>query len=67
VDAARRRPAAVVHEGLAVLPLAGPGRRGDRYRAPDAVILARRLDPGEARSLILVRNAPATERGGRPE
>lgn len=49
VDAAPARPPAAVHEGPAVLPLAGPGRRGDRY-APDAVILGRSLDHGEERA-----------------
>lgn len=47
VDAARPRPPAAVHDGLAVLPLAGPGT-AVTATAPDAVILARRLDHGEA-------------------
>jgi urease accessory protein len=46
IDAARPRPPAAVHEGLAVLPLAGPGA-AVTATAPDAVLLARRLDLGE--------------------
>ena len=46
VDAARPRPPAAVHDGLAVLPLAGPGA-AVTATAPDAVIMARRLDLGE--------------------
>jgi len=49
IDAARPRPPAAVHEGLAVLPLAGPGA-AVTATAPDAVILARRLDLGEERA-----------------
>ena len=57
VDAARLRPPAAVRDGLAVLPLAGPGA-AVTATAPDAVILARRLDTGEEHA--------ATERRGRP-
>ena len=46
VDAARPRPPAAIHEGLAVLPLAGPGA-AVTATGPDAVIMARRLDLGE--------------------
>ena len=46
IDAARPRPPAAVRDGLAVLPLAGPGA-AVTATAPDAVILARRLDQGE--------------------
>jgi urease accessory protein len=49
VDAARPRPPAAVHDGLAVLPLAGPGV-AVTATARDAVILARRLDLGEERA-----------------
>jgi urease accessory protein len=40
------RPAAAVHEGLAVLPLAGPGTAVTAV-APDAATLSRRLAHGE--------------------
>jgi len=46
VDGTRPRPPAAVHEGLAVLPLAGPGT-AVTATAPDAATLARRLDRGE--------------------
>ncbi len=46
VDASRPPPPAAVHDGLAVLPLAGPGAAVTAI-ARDAVILARRLDLGE--------------------
>ncbi|HEX9353335.1 MAG TPA: urease accessory protein UreD [Streptosporangiaceae bacterium] len=49
VDAARARPPAAVHDGLAVLPLAVPGA-AVTATARDAVILARRLDLGEERA-----------------
>ena len=46
VDARRPGPPAAVRDGLAVLPLAGPGT-AVTATAPDAVTLARRLDLGE--------------------
>jgi urease accessory protein len=46
VDAARPPPSVAVHDGLAVLPLAGPGA-AVTATARDAMILARRLDLGE--------------------
>jgi urease accessory protein len=49
VDAARPWPSAAVHDGLAALPLAGPGVTVTAT-ARDAVILARRLDLGEVRA-----------------
>jgi urease accessory protein len=49
IDAARPRPPAAVQAGLAVLPLAGPGA-AVTATAPDAVMLARRLDLGEERA-----------------
>jgi urease accessory protein len=49
VDAARPPPSAAVHDGLAVLPLAGPGA-AVTATARDAMILARRLDLGEERA-----------------
>jgi urease accessory protein len=44
--AARARSAAYAGDGLAVLPLAGPGTMVSAT-APDAATLARRLDDGE--------------------
>ena len=49
VDAARPRPPAAVHDGLAVLPLAGPGAVVTATAA-DAAILAGRLRRGEEHS-----------------
>lgn len=49
VDASRPRPPAAVCDGLAVLPLAGPGAAVTAL-ARDAVILARRLNLGEKRA-----------------
>jgi hypothetical protein len=49
MDASRPRPPAAVHDGLAVLPLAGPGAAVTAI-ARDAVTLARRLDLGEERA-----------------
>jgi urease accessory protein len=46
VDAARAQPPAGVHDGLAILPLAGPGCAVSAV-GPDAVRLASRLDRGE--------------------
>ena len=45
-DAARAQPPPEVHDGLAVLPLAGPGSVVSAV-APDAARLASRLDRGE--------------------
>jgi urease accessory protein len=46
VDARRAQPRPAVADGLAVLPLAGPGTAVSAT-APDAATLARRLDRGE--------------------
>jgi urease accessory protein len=46
VDPAREQSAAAVGDGLAVMPLAGPGMAVSAT-APDAATLARRLDHGE--------------------
>src|SRR5260370_588290 len=46
VDAAQGQPPPEVHEGLAILPLAGPGTAVSAL-APDAALLASRLDRGE--------------------
>ena len=46
VGEGRARPPAAARDGLAVLPLAGPGV-AVTATAPDAVTLARRLDHGE--------------------
>ena len=46
VDASHPRPKASVHDGLAVLPLAGRGA-AVTATGPDAAVLARRLDHGE--------------------
>jgi urease accessory protein len=46
VDAARPQPPPCVRDGLAVLPLAGPGCAVSAV-APDAARLAARLDRGE--------------------
>jgi urease accessory protein len=46
VDAVRKQPPACAHDGLAILPLAGPGCAVSAI-APDAALLASRLDWGE--------------------
>jgi urease accessory protein len=56
VDAARPQPAAAAEDGLAVLPLAGPGTVVSAT-APDAATLTRRLDRGEQ---LAGYRAPAT-------
>jgi hypothetical protein len=55
VDAARPQPPAAVHVGLAVLPLAAPHAAAT---APDAVMLACRLDLGEEHAGYRARRPP---------